>query len=384
MSDERPPLHRVGVVGGGQLALMMGEEAPTVGVELVVLATSPTDPAVQVAASAIVGGADDEAALRRLGGLCEVVTFDHELVDLDLLVRLEQDGVVFRPSPAALRFSVDKAFQREDFTSNDLPVPHHVVVRRESDLSFLSDWSERYGAPPVLKAARGGYDGRGVVFPADDAEALAVTRDMVVRGEVVVEERVTLLGEVSQIVARSTTGRIVAYPLVTTVQSQGMCVEVRHPVEIAAVDELFARVLAERIAEHVGLVGVMAVEYFVTPRGLLINELALRPHNSGHWTIEGARTSQFANHLRAVSGQEVGSADALSAAAVMVNVIGAERPGSIDAAKQVAGVAVHDYRKDWRPGRKLGHVTAIGDDLASLHVRAWSSARAYGTDTEEA
>ena len=364
MSDERPPLHRVGVVGGGQLALMMGEEAPTVGVELVVLATSPTDPTVQVAASAIVGGADDEAALRRLGGLCEVVTFDHELVDLDLLVRLEQDGVVFRPSPAALRFSVDKAFQREDFTSNDLPVPHHVVVRRESDLSFLSDWSERYGAPPVLKAARGGYDGRGVVFPADDAEALAVTRDMVVRGEVVVEERVTLLGEVSQIVARSTTGRIVAYPLVTTVQSQGMCVEVRHPVEIAAVDELFARVLAERIAEHVGLVGVMAVEYFVTPRGLLINE--------------------FANHLRAVSGQEVGSADALSAAAVMVNVIGAERPGSIDAAKQVAGVAVHDYRKDWRPGRKLGHVTAIGDDLASLHVRAWSSARAYGTDTEEA
>ena len=363
---------------------MMGDEAHAVGVELTVLAAALDDPASRSADHLLVGAGDDESALRRLAEVTEVVTFDHELVDLEMLGRLERGGVVFHPSPSALRYSVDKAFQRQDFADADLPVPHHAILRHPADLRVLEGWSEHHGAPPVLKAARGGYDGRGVVFARGDDDAVAVAREMLELGVVVAEERVALVAEVAQLVARSQRGQIVVYPLVTTVQSAGMCVEVRRPSEVDGVEHNFARALAERIAEHVGLVGVMAVEFFVTPQGLLINELALRPHNSGHWTIEGAATSQFANHLRAVSGQDLGSPSAITPAAVMVNVIGASTPGSLQGARSVEGVAVHDYAKQWRPGRKLGHVTAVGDDPASLHVRAWESARAYGTDTQEA
>ena len=141
--------------------------------------------------------------------------------------------------------------------------------------------------------------------------------------------------------------------------------------------------LGRKIANLVGAVGVLAVEFFVSDRGLVVNEIALRPHNTGHWTIEGARTSQFANHLLAVSGRALGSTEPLVAAAVMVNVVGADEPGSIDRASQVPGAHVHDYGKSWRSGRKLGHVTVVGDDAAAAHVRAWESARAYGTGTRE-
>jgi len=375
---------RVGVVGGGQLARMMGDEAHDVGVELTVLATSSDDSAIATADHVIVGAANDETALLQLSELTDVITFDHELVDLDLLDRLVDRGVVMRPSPAALRYSVDKALQREEFATLGLPLPRYAVIRDVAGLDLLKNWSDAHEGPPVLKAARGGYDGRGVLFPVDDAQADQLARELLASGPVVVEERVTLLAEVAQLVVRSLDGDVVTYPLVTTVQSEGMCAEVHYPAGFATHVHDEARALSTQIAHHIGLVGVMAVEFFLTPHGLLINELALRPHNSGHWTIEGAFTSQFANHLRAVTGQDLSSGDALCPAAVMVNVVGADAPGSPDAAREVQGVAVHDYGKAWRPGRKLGHVTAIGDDVASAHVTAWKSARAYGTNTREA
>jgi len=375
---------RVGVVGAGQLARMMGDEARAVGVELTVLANSLEDSAVSNVDHVIVGDADDEAALLRLSEATDVITFDHELVDLEMLDRLVARGVTVRPSPVALRFSVDKAVQRDEFAAAGLPLPDHRVIRAESDLSLLEGWSNSHGDAPVLKAARGGYDGRGVLFPADDAEAHAMARELLPRGPVVVEERVALRSEVAQLVVRSLDDDVVTYPLVTTVQSDGMCVEVRYPAAVDADIEESARHLSTRIARHIGLVGVMAVEFFVTDEGLLINELALRPHNSGHWTIEGTVTSQFANHLRAVTGQTLGSSQARCAAAVMVNVVGADAPGSLDAARHVPGATVHDYGKTWRPRRKLGHVTSIGDDLGVAHVTAWESARAYGTYTQEA
>jgi 5-(carboxyamino)imidazole ribonucleotide synthase len=374
----------VGVVGGGQLARMMGEEAHASHVELTVLATSREDCAVATADRVVLGAATDEAALVALSRLCHVLTFDHELVDLTVLASLEASGVIVRPSPSALRYSVDKAVQREEFTAAGFPLPHCVVLRHDGDLAALEGWTSRHGDAPVLKAARGGYDGRGVLFPKDDDEAQRLARELLESGDVVAEERVTLLSEVAQLVVRSVRGQVESYPLVTTVQSEGMCVEVRFPADVPANLDVLAGELGREIAEFIGLVGVMAVEYFVTPRGLLINELALRPHNSGHWTIEGAVTSQFANHLRAVSGQDLGPTSPVCAAAVMVNVVGAEVPGSLDAARHVEGVHVHDYGKSWRPGRKLGHVTAVGDDIESLHVRAWQSARAYGTNTQEA
>ena len=377
---------RVGVVGGGQLARMMGDEAHRVGVELTVLASSADDSAVETADHVLVGAPHDEGALAQLRRSTDVITFDHELVDLDLLSRLEAAGAVVRPSAAALRFSVDKSFQRVDFAAAGYPVPDFMVIHDSTHLALVEHWTRTHGAPPVLKLARGGYDGRGVLFPDDDAQASTMARELLSQGVLVVEERVTLLSEVAQLVVRSVEGDVVSYPLVTTVQSGGMCAEVHFPTAVS--DELAqeARDLSEQIARHIGLIGVMAVEFFVTPKGLLINELALRPHNSGHWTIEGAATSQFANHLRAVSGQSLGSAAATCDGAVMVNVVGADAPGSLDAARQVPGVVVHDYGKSWRPGRKLGHVTAVarkGEDLTALHVRAWDSARAYGTTTRE-
>jgi 5-(carboxyamino)imidazole ribonucleotide synthase len=374
----------VGVVGAGQLARMMGDEAHDVGVELTVLATSAQDSAVETADHVVLGNADDEAALWQLSRVTDVVTFDHELVDLELLEALAARGAVFRPSPAALRFSVDKSVQRSEFSAAGFPLPRHFILRSDDDLVGLEVWIRDLATAPVLKAARGGYDGRGVLFPSSKPEALTLAREMLKSGHVVVEERVTLLSEVAQVVVRSIDGDVLTYPLVTTVQSDAMCVEVDFPADVDEPLRSRARELGTALAHHVGLVGVMAVEYFVTPDALLINELALRPHNSGHWTIEGATTSQFANHLLAVSGQGLGPADATCTAAVMVNVVGAATPGSLEDARHVEGVHVHDYGKDWRPGRKLGHVTAVGDDPDALHVRAWNSARAYGTTTQEA
>jgi 5-(carboxyamino)imidazole ribonucleotide synthase len=362
---------------------MMGDEARDVDVELTVLATSPSDSAVATAHHVLIGESRDEAALLALSRVSDVITFDHELVDLEQLRHLEARGVVFRPSPSALRYSVDKAVQRAEFAAAQFPIPRCHIVETTLDLPALQEWLTRLGGPTVVKAARGGYDGRGVLFPSSHADALRSVAELLGTGPVVVEERVDLLGEVAQLVVRSVDDDVVTYPLVTTVQDEGMCAEVRFPASVDTAVDVLARDLATTIARHIGLVGVMAVEYFITPRGPLVNELALRPHNSGHWTIEGTATSQFANHLRAVSGQTLGPARATGDAAVMVNVVGASQPGSLDAARTVPDVHVHDYGKAWRPGRKLGHVTAVGSDPADLHVRAWQSARAYGTSTRE-
>ncbi len=374
---------RVGVVGAGQLARMMGQAARALDLEVTVLASSPEDSAVSTCDHVLLGAATDEAALRSLADNVDVITFDHELVDLAVLEDLERRGAILRPGPAALRYSVDKAFQRRVFFEHGLPVPRFLIVESSSDerLDAFLDDLER---PPVVKASRGGYDGRGVVVAESRTEALVAIDEMAACGPVVVEEQIALRGEVAQLVARSSEGELRFYPVVTTVQRDGMCAEVHYPSELGATTLAAAQGFTEGIARLVAGVGIMAVEYFVSDTGLLVNEIALRPHNSGHWTIEGTSTSQFAQHLRAVSGQPLGDVDVLTPSAVMVNVVGAEQPGSLEAARAVADTFVHDYGKSWRPGRKLGHVTALGDEAASAHVRAWSSARAYGTVTQEA
>jgi 5-(carboxyamino)imidazole ribonucleotide synthase len=362
---------------------MMGEAAGALGIETFVLATSETDPAAAVCDHVLVGEAKDLAALRDLAEAVDVVTFDHELVDLDQIVALERAGTVVRPSSSALHFAVDKAYQRLRFGQAGIPVPNFVVVRDSADPTlgaFLGDLENE----PVLKAARGGYDGRGVQFPSSREETLTMIDELAGAGEVLVEERLVLQSEVAQLVARDVDGSIALYPLVTTVQAKGMCVEVIYPAQVTAALAQRSEELAERVASLVDAVGIVAIEFFVTAKGLLVNEIALRPHNSGHWTIEGASTSQFANHLLAVSGQTLGAVTPLFANAVMVNVVGASHPGSLDGARAMRDVAVHDYGKAWRPNRKLGHVTSVGDDPTEVHVRAWQGARAYGTSTEEA
>ena len=358
----------------------MGEAAHDVGVELTVLATFDGDAAVATADRVIIGDARDAAALDRLAREVDVVTFDHELVDLDLVAALERRGVRVHPSASALRYAVDKAHQRTNFAAAKLPVPRFVVTTSGHDPALAELLGTlRNGA--VVKVARGGYDGRGVIFVDDPADVPAVVDGLGAR--VVVEERLALRGEAAQLVVRATDGSSLHYPLVTTVQADGLCVEVRFPADLSRATADDAASIAFRVGELIDAVGVLAVELFVTDDGLVINEVALRPHNTGHWTIEGTATSQFANHLRAVTGQRLGSVEPRAASAVMVNVVGADRPGSPDAARAIPGTYVHDYGKSWRPGRKIGHVTAIGDDAAATRVTAWSGARAYGTRTRE-
>jgi len=358
---------------------MMGDEATDVHVELTVLAAAPDDSAIATADAFFLGQPDSLPDLATLAERCDVITFDHELVDLSLLRELAATGVILRPSPEALRFSVDKLVQREAFAAAGLPVPTFCAVRSPEELPEAFRSSDHL---PVLKSPTGGYDGRGVHFPDTVEERDGLLHAMGALGPVLVEERCTLLIEVAQMVVRGVDGEIKLYPLVTTVQAEGMCNEVRFPVQVDDAIASQANDLTTRIATLVGVVGVMAVEYFVTPEGLLINELALRPHNSGHWTIEGCTTSQFANHLLAVSGQPLGDTSPVVSAAVMVNVVGSDVPATPEAAA-IAGVHVHDYGKAWRSGRKLGHVTATGDDLAPLKVQAWKSAHLYGTRTRE-
>lgn len=370
-------------MGAGQLARMMGEAANDADVVVTVLANEMGDAAIATCAGVVLGRASDPVALRRLAADVDVITFDHELVDLDVLRQLEVEGVVLRPSSAALRFAVDKGFQRRSFERAGIPVPRFLVVNSSND-ERLAAFLDELDTPPVVKAATGGYDGRGVSFPDSRDEALAHIATMSEFGEVVVEERLILRGEAAQLVARALEGTLVFYPVVTTMQREGRCVEVRFPSQLS--DELLssARKLSELVATLVEGVGILAIEYFITDEGLVVNEVALRPHNTGHWTIEGASTSQFTQHLRAVSGQDLEEVVTLANHAVMVNVIGADEPGSLDGARSVEGVFVHDYGKTWRPERKLGHVTALGDEAQSAHVRAWKSALAYGTSTQEA
>jgi 5-(carboxyamino)imidazole ribonucleotide synthase len=373
---------RVGVVGAGQLARMMGEAANEAHVDITVLADSMNDSAVATCAAVEIGAATDREALVRLTERVDVITFDHELVDLELLHELELTGVELRPSAAALRFAVDKAYQRQTFADAGLPVPRFLVVQSSSDESLIP-FLEGLSAQPVVKASRGGYDGRGVIFPSSRNEALAAIDELSPRGDVVVEERQALNSEVAQLVVRAVDGSLVFYPAVTTVQSDGMCVEVRYPSELDEGQAATLRQISERVATLVSGVGVLAIEYFVTDNGLVINEVALRPHNTGHWTIEGASTSQFTQHLRAVSGQTLDDVSMRSPYAVMVNVVGSSVPGSLSSARAVDGIFVHDYGKSWRPGRKLGHVTALGEEPDAPRMRAWSGARQYGTVTQE-
>jgi 5-(carboxyamino)imidazole ribonucleotide synthase len=373
---------RVGVVGAGQLAHMMGESALDLGLELSVLANTLEDSATRTISDVVLGEATDPDALRRLAERVEVITFDHELVDLEVLEALEAEGIVLRPSARSLRFAVDKAFQRRAFRHAHLPVPRFLIVTSSRD-DRLPAFLEEIDGAPVVKAARGGYDGRGVAFATNRDDALALIDEFATSGEVVVEERLQLRSEVAQLVARDARGEITLYPVVTTVQRDGMCAEVRFPSELDDAARAQAERLSLAVAGVVQGVGVMAIEYFVTSAGLVINEVALRPHNSGHWSIEGAATSQFSQHLRCVSGLALGPVSAIADYAVMVNVVGAAVPGSLDAARQIEGVVVHDYAKEWRPGRKLGHVTALGDEPRGPRVRAWESARAYGTVTQE-
>jgi 5-(carboxyamino)imidazole ribonucleotide synthase len=377
MTEGRRPV--VGIVGAGQLARMAQQAAIALGVDLYLLADSVEDSAAQVVPDVLVGDYRRLSDLRRLAVDCDVVTFDHELTDPAHLAALEAQGCVVRPAPRAKRFAQDKVHQRRELAALGLPVPAFASVGTVAEVTAFAD-ANRW--PVVLKAPRGGYDGRGVFVVADAVAAGEVLGRAGGAPPLLAEELVPLDRELALLVARRLGGEAVVYPPAETVQLDGVLRESIAPAAIDADLAEEARALALRIAEAIDLVGVLAVELFVAGGSLLVNELACRPHNSGHWTIEGASTSQFANHLRAVLDWPLGATTALAPAAVTVNVLG--RTDGFDPADGIAdalavrGANVHLYGKTPRPGRKLGHVTVLGPDVAETRDRARRAAAALG------
>ncbi|WP_431933014.1 5-(carboxyamino)imidazole ribonucleotide synthase [Micromonospora sp. RP3T] len=378
--DSRTGLPVVGMVGGGQLARMTHQAAIALGQSLRVLALAPDDGAALVAADVQYGDHTDLTALRTFAKGCDVVTFDHEHVPNDHISALAAEGVKLFPPAEALVHAQDKRVMRERLAELGAPNPAWRPVESPAD---LVGFGEQTGWPVVLKAARGGYDGRGV-WLVDDADQAAELAATLLDGgtPLLVEERVALRRELAVQVARSPFGQVAAYPVVETVQRDGICVEVLAPApDLPEERAVAAQQLAIDLATALGVVGLLAVELFDTPSGLVVNELAMRPHNSGHWTIEGARTSQFEQHLRAVLDYPMGDTSLAAPVVVMANVLGGE-PGGISIDERLhhlfaaePGAKVHLYGKQVRPGRKIGHVTVLGTDLADVRARAARAAR---------
>ena len=372
------------MVGGGQLARMTHQAAIALGQSLRVLAADAADPAAQVSPDVVIGSHTDLDALRRVAAGADALTFDHEHVPAELLEKLVAEGVNVAPPPEALVHAQDKLVMRRRLEALGAPVPRYAAIEHTDD---IAKFARRVDGPIVVKAVRGGYDGRGVRMAADVAQAREIAGQYLNSGvPVLVEERVAMRRELSAMVARSPFGQGAAWPVVETVQRDGICVLVIAPAPALPEDvAAAAQQLALRLAAELGVVGVLAVELFETIDGeLLVNELAMRPHNSGHWTMDGARTSQFEQHLRAVLDYPLGDTDAIVPVTVMANVLGAAQTPSMTLDERLHHLfarmpeaRVHLYGKDERPGRKIGHINFLGSfaesgpaQLANLRERA--------------
>lgn len=365
------------MIGGGQLARMTHQAAIALGQTLRVLAAGPDESAAQVSPDVVIGSHTDLDALRRAADGASVLTFDHEHVPTEHLETLVADGVTVNPPPQALVHAQDKLLMRRKLHSLGVPVPRFAEITSVPDVeAFVAE----IDGPVVIKTVRGGYDGKGVVMADDLATAREVVAGYLADGvPVLAEERVPMRRELAALVARSPFGQGAAWPVVETVQRDGICVEVYAPAPGLS-DELgsAAQELGLRVANELGVVGVLAVELFETVDGtLLVNELAMRPHNSGHWTMDGAVTSQFEQHLRAVLDYPLGDTSAIAPAAVMANVLGAPQAPAMSVDERlhhlfarIPDAKVHLYGKGERPGRKLGHVNIIGADMEELRERA--------------
>ncbi|AOT59226.1 N5-carboxyaminoimidazole ribonucleotide synthase [Streptomyces rubrolavendulae] len=362
----------VGMVGGGQLARMTHEAGIPLGIRFRLLSDTPQDSAAQVVSDVVIGDYRDLDTLRDFARGCDVITFDHEHVPTEHLRALEADGIPVRPGPEALVHAQDKGVMRAKLDAIGVPCPRHRIVADPADAAaFAAEGGG--GFPIILKTVRGGYDGKGVWFVRSEEDA----RDPFLAGvPVLAEEKVDFVRELAANVVRSPHGQAVAYPVVESRQVDGVCDTVIAPAPgLPEERALEAQRLALRIAEELGVVGHLAVELFETRDGrVLVNELAMRPHNSGHWTQDGAITSQFANHVRAVLDLPLGDPRPRARWTVMANVLGGDYPdmyqGYLHCMARDPQLKIHMYGKDVKPGRKVGHVNTYGDDLDDVLERA--------------
>ncbi|CAB4867936.1 unannotated protein [freshwater metagenome] len=358
----------VGIIGAGQLARMSVAPAAALGINLILFAESPQDSAAQICQH-VVGDYKNLNQLKSFAEKCDVLTFEHELVPLSVIKGLEAAGVCVYPTSTSFEFSQDKAAMRKRLTS--FPGPKSEVI---SDASAVSEF------PVVAKKISGGYDGRGVWKIKSEDELVEVLKS---NPTLLVEELINFDYEVAVMVARSPHGQATSWAPTQTIQEEGICTSTITPAPIFG-DELSerAQALALEIAQEVGLIGVMAVEMFVKGDELYVNELAMRAHNSGHWTIEGSKTSQFEQHLRAILDLPLGDTSLVASHAVMGNILGGEKTDMyrpyLHLMARNPELKFHQYMKEVRPGRKIGHVNIIGENLLELtqivqHARDYMS-----------
>ncbi|OKH72161.1 phosphoribosylaminoimidazole carboxylase [Mycobacterium sp. SWH-M5] len=365
------------MIGGGQLARMTHQAAIALGQTLRVLATAPDESAAQVTSDVVIGSHTDLDALRRAADGAAVVTFDHEHVPTEHLEKLVAEGVAVAPPPAALVHAQDKLLMRTKLQAIGAPVPRFAAIGSVAD---IEEFVRQIGGPVVIKTVRGGYDGKGVMMADDVAQARGIIERYLADGvALLAEERVEMRRELAALVARSPFGQGAAWPVVETVQRDGICVEAYAPAPGLSEElRVEAQQLGLRLAAELGVVGVLAVELFETVDGmLLVNELAMRPHNSGHWTMNGSVTSQFEQHLRAVLDYPLGDTAAIAPAVAMANVLGAPETPQMSMDERlhhlfarIPDAKVHLYGKGERPGRKLGHVNVLGSDMDEVRERA--------------
>ena len=361
---------RVGVIGGGQLAWMMAEAAQKLGIDLIVQTPHPDDPAVKIAAETILAAVDDTAATARLANRCDVITFENEFINLEALKPLAEKGVCFCPSLQALSPLLDKYHQRCYLKEIGLPVPRFIALEREDNSSSCD---LKLGFPIVLKARRHGYDGQGTFIISDRDELNSIYKRFP-DASLMLEEFVPFERELAIIAARSVAGEIVVYPAVETHQKDRVCHWVIAPADLAPEIELEIERIARHLLEKLQVVGVFGIELFLTQDGkALINEIAPRTHNSGHYTLDACETSQFEMQLRAVTGLPLGSPALKCPGAVMVNLLGYEYSYSDyqekrDRIAAIPHACLHWYDKtESRPGRKLGHVTVLLESEAATN-----------------
>ena len=346
----------VGVIGAGQLARMSVAPAAALGINLLLLANDAQDSGAQIT-NHVVGDYKDLETVRAFARKCDVITFEHELIPLSIIKSLEADGVVVRPSSASFIYSQDKAQMRARLSN--FPSPKNAVVTKSEEV---------HDFPVIAKAISGGYDGRGVWKINSQTELAAVLKEV---GKVLIEELIDFDYEIAVMVARSPHGQATTWAPTQTIQRDGICVMTITPAPQLSNDlSEKAQKLALDIANEIGVIGVMAVEIFVKGQELFINELAMRPHNSGHWTIEGSLTSQFEQHLRAVLDLPLGNPQMTAPIAVMGNILGGDKEDMyrpyLHLMARTPELKFHHYKKEVRPGRKIGHVNLLGDNLLEL------------------
>ena len=368
MKSTRPVM---GIIGAGQLARMMIQAAVPLNIDVRILAKTPNDSAALIAPSVEIGDPSDAQAIVSFGEKCDFITLDHELVSLAGLESLLASKVSVQPTPKTLRFAQDKLYQRKSFQAAGFPVPNFKKVQILDD---FVEFGDLYGWPMAVKAITGGYDGRGV-WIIDNLEAAEklLTETQEADISLYAEEHVKIEKELAVLVARRPSGQLLAYPVIETRQEDGICHEVIAPAQISNSVAQRAKKIGVDIAKFTEAGGIVAIELFLKSDGvILINEIATRPHNSGHFTIDGTITSQFENHLRGVMDWPLGSTTMTSKFALMINILGTSEVDPSDRLplNHTTDTSIHLYGKIARAGRKLGHITSVGENVETLYRSA--------------